>query len=84
MIFAAIGLLVDAHPGALQIVTQQRVLACVRGHVADAGQQPGVVQRGFAVRDPVELELPGLADQPCRWASVRTGTGPSFAAIPPN
>jgi hypothetical protein len=31
------GLLVDVHPGALQIVAQQRVLACVRGHVADAG-----------------------------------------------
>ena len=58
------GLLVDAHPGPLEIVAQQRVLACVRGHVADARQQPGVVERGFTARDPVERELPGLADQP--------------------
>ena len=76
VIFAAIGLLVDAHPGALQIVAQQRVLACVRGHVADAGQQPGVVQRGFAARDPVERELPGLADQPCRLGQRAHRHGP--------
>ena len=34
-------LLVDAHPSALQIVAQQRVLASVRGHVAD-----GAISRG--------------------------------------
>ena len=73
---AGAGLLVDAHPGALQIVAQQRVLACVRGHVADAGQQPGVVERGFAARDPVERELPGLADQPRRLGQRAHRHGP--------
>ena len=58
------GLLVDAHPGTLQIVAQQRVLACVLGHVADTGQQPGIIENGFTARDPVKRELPGLADQP--------------------
>ena len=58
------GLLADVHPGPLQIVAQQRVLACVLGHVADPRQQPGIVERGFTARDPVQRELPGLADQP--------------------
>ena len=77
------GLLVDVNPGPLQIVAQQRVLACVRGHVADAGEQPGVVERGFGARDPVERELPGLADQPRRLGKRAHRHGPVVRGHPP-
>ncbi len=77
------GLLVDAHPGTLQIVAQQRVPACVRGHVPDTRQQPGVVERGFAARDPVERELPGLADQPRGLSERADRYGPVVRGHPP-
>ena len=70
------GLLVDRHPGPLQIVAQQRVPAGVLGHVADTRQQPGIVERGFTARDPVERELPGLADQPRRLGERAHRHGP--------
>jgi hypothetical protein len=64
------GLLVDGHPGPLEIVAQQRVPARVLGHLTDPREQPEVVERGFTARDPVERELPGLAHQ-----SRRLGEG---------
>jgi hypothetical protein len=58
------GLLVDPHARPFNVVAQQRLLACGGGHLADTRQQPRVIQRGFAGRDPVARQLPGLPDQP--------------------
>ena len=59
------GLLVDPHASPLNVVAQQRLLAYGRGHLTDTCQQPREIQRGFAARDPVARQLPGLADQSC-------------------
>ncbi len=77
------GLLIDDHPGTLQIVAQQRVPACVHGHLADTRQQPGIIERGFTARDPVKRELPGLADQPRCLGQGADRHGPVVRGHPP-
>ena len=77
------GVLVKRDSGLPEISSQQRVRAHVAGDLADAFEQPPIIERRFAGGDAVARELGGFADQPGGW-SVRTGTGPSLAAIPPN
>jgi hypothetical protein len=70
------GLLVDGHPGPLEIVAQQRVPAHILGHVTYARHQLRVVERRLTPRDPVKRELPGLADQPRRLGERADRHGP--------
>jgi hypothetical protein len=70
------GLLVNDHPGLLEIAAQQRLLARGRGHRTDTREQPGVVECGLAGRDPVVGQLPGLADQPRRLGECAHRHGP--------
>ena len=76
------GLLVDGHPGPLEIVAQQRVPAHILGHVTYPRQQPRVVERRLTPGDPVERELPGLADQPCRLGERADRHGPVVRGHP--
>ena len=57
------GVLVKRDPGPLEILAQQRLRADVTGDLADAIEQPRVVERGFAGGDAVARELPGFPDQ---------------------
>ena len=59
------GVLVKRDSGLLELFSQQRVRADVAGHLADAIEQPRVVERGFAGGDAVARELPGFAHQAC-------------------
>ena len=58
------GVLVKRDSGLFEIFAQQRVRADVAGDLADAIEQPRIVERGFAGGDAVARELPGFADQP--------------------
>ena len=78
------GVLVKRDSGLPEISSQQRVRAHVAGDLADAFEQPPIVERRFAGGDAVARELGGSRISRAACASVRTGTGPSLAAIPPN
>ena len=58
------GVLVNRDSGPFEILAQQRLRAYVAGDLADAVEQPRVVERGFAGGDAVARELGGFADQP--------------------
>ena len=58
--------LVDGHPGLAEILVRQRVGTDLAGDLADAIEQPRIVERGFTGGDAVARELPGLPDQPRR------------------
>ena len=58
------GVLVKRDSGLPEISSQQRVRAHVAGDLADAFEQPPIVERRFAGGDAVARELGGFADQP--------------------
>ena len=65
------GVLVDGHAGLLELVAQEPVPAHLAGDLANAGEQPPIVERGLAGIDSVTRELPRLPHQP-----RRVGQGP--------
>ena len=71
------------HARVLELNAQNGMLGHIRDHFAHAREEPPIVQRGVACRNPVPVEVARLTAQPGRLASARTGTGPSEAAIPP-
>ncbi len=77
------GVLEDGDACLLQLVAQQRPVACPARHLLDALEQALVVDRDLAGDDPVRRKVARLPDQPRRLGQRRTGTGPSFAAMPP-
>ena len=58
------GVLVKRDSGPFEIFAQQRLRAHVAGDLADAIEQPPIVERGLAGGDAVARELGGFADQP--------------------
>jgi hypothetical protein len=71
-------------PRRLELVAQERVPPYLGGDFFDAGQQRAVVDRGLTRGKPQRGNRPASRTSRAACANVRTGTGPSLAAMPPN
>ena len=58
------GLFVDRHPQAVQVLTRKRMGAHIVDDLADAREQPGILEHRLAHGDAVLTELASLSNQP--------------------